>query len=69
MAAESRLDRERGELELPGLVKLYRSDFGPSKGLLALAAAGLGGDDASWILAHEGELSIRFTRFDWQLAP
>ena len=67
VAAESRLDRARGELELPGLVKLYRDDFGAREQLLALAADGLGRDDADWIRAHQDQLTVRFARFDWRL--
>jgi hypothetical protein len=67
MQAESRLDRERGELELPGVVKLYRTDFGERRDLLALATRTLQPGDADWIRSHAAELRLAFARFDWQL--
>jgi Protein of unknown function, DUF547 len=67
--AESRLDREQGELELPGVVKLYRSDFGSDAELIELAAHYLDPDDAAWVREHAGDLRIGFARFDWQLVP
>lgn len=67
VAAESRLDRERGELVLPGLVKLYRADFGTDVDLAELAARSLGGEDAAWIRARDGEVMLGFGRFDWHL--
>ena len=67
MKAESSLDREAGVLTLPGVVKLYRSDFGPDRELVDLAARALGGSDAEWIADHAAELDIGYARFDWQL--
>ena len=67
MRAESRLNREQGELELPGVVKLYRSDFGSDAELIELAARYLEPDDSAWVREHAGELRIVFARFDWQL--
>ncbi|MDP9187831.1 MAG: DUF547 domain-containing protein, partial [Actinomycetota bacterium] len=66
--AESRLDRDRRELELPGVIKLYRSDFGPDADLVELAARSLDEEDGAWIRGHAGELRIRYASFDWQLA-
>ena len=68
MEGESSLDREAGLLTLPGVVKLYRSDFGPDRELAGLAARALGGSDAEWIAAHPDELEIDYAPFDWQLA-
>jgi hypothetical protein len=68
MEAESSLDREAGALTLPGVVKLYRSDFGPDRELIALAARALGASDAEWIEAHAGELKIDYAPFDWRIA-
>ncbi len=67
MEAESDLDREAGALTLPGVVKLYRSDFGPDGELAELAARALGGSDAEWIRANAGELKLEYAGFDWQL--
>jgi hypothetical protein len=69
LAAESTLDRERGVLELPGLLRLYRGDFGPEAELVSLAAAALGGEDEEWIAANSGRIEVRFGRFDWRLVP
>jgi Protein of unknown function, DUF547 len=67
IAAESRLDREGGELELPGLVKLYRGDFGPDRELVEMAAASFNGADASWIRERGEAIRIRFAPFDWRI--
>lgn len=67
MEGESSLDRERAVLRLPGVVKLYRSDFGPDEELVELAAWALGGGDADWIREHADELKIGFEKFNWQL--
>lgn len=66
--AESSLDREQGTLELPGVVRYYRSDFGGEAELIELAAEHLGEDDGAWIRAHAGELRLGFARFDWRMA-
>lgn len=68
LAAESALDRKSMRLTLPGLVKLYRSDFGGDEDLVEMAADALGGEDAAWIRARAGELRIGYSRFDWRLA-
>jgi hypothetical protein len=68
LRAESRLDRERSELELPGLIKLYRSDFGSDRDLIDLAIRHLEPDEADWIRDHADELDLAFARFDWHLA-
>ena len=67
MEAESSLDREAGVLTLPGVVKLYRSDFGPDSELVALAARALGGDDGNWIRERGAGLKLRYAKFDWRL--
>ena len=67
VAAESSLNRERRTLELPGVIKLYRKDFGPDPELVELAAESRGGEDASWIREHARTLRIRFARFDWHM--
>ena len=47
-------------LTLPGVVKLYRSDFGPTRELVDLAARALGGSDAEWIAEHAADLEIDY---------
>lgn len=69
VAAESDLERERGRLVLPGLIKLYRSDFGPDQELVALAAESVGGADGNWIREHRDRLKLTYAKFDWHLVP
>lgn len=68
MRAESSLDRERRRLELSGVVRYYRADFGGKAALVELAADNLADDDAAWIREHADELRLGFARFDWRLA-
>ena len=44
------------ELELPGVIKIYRADFGPDEELIELAATSIGGADGEWIREHRQEL-------------
>ena len=67
LAAESELDRERGRLVLPGLMKLYREDFGTEAERLDFAADHLPEDDADWIRANRDRIRISWSRFDWTL--
>ena len=69
VAAESDLDRDRKRLELPGLIKVYRGDFGPDPELVELAAESIGGADGDWIREHRDELKLGFGRFDWRMDP
>ena len=60
-AQETRLERGRNRVVLPGLCKLYARDFGSRRELLEFAER------------HMDEplsgLRVGFTRFDWTLAP
>lgn len=56
LAAETDIDRERGEVRLPYLMKLYRADFADP---VAFAQEHLGEDLAG--------LRVRYGRYDWQL--
>ncbi len=60
--AETRLDRERGKLELPYLMRLYKADFGDP---IEFAVARLEPEDAAWV--REQAPSASFGRFDWTL--
>ena len=66
ITAESDPDEAGGTLTLPGLMKLYRSDFGGRDGMVRFAAARL--PDSNWIEEAGDGLRIRFTRFDWRTA-
>lgn len=69
VASESTLERERTTLVLPGVVKLYRADFGTDRDLIDLAARALSDSDADWIRRHSGDLKLRFAKFDWRIVP
>ena len=68
VAAESDLDRDRERLELPGLIKVYRGDFGADLELVELAES-IGGADGDWIRDHRDDLKLGFLRFDWRMDP
>jgi hypothetical protein len=59
LEGETDVDRARGEVRLPYLLKLYRADFGGASGAVSFAAARLGEDLAG--------LRVRFGSYDWSL--
>jgi hypothetical protein len=67
LEAESEFDREGGALVLPGLIKLYRSDFGSKGEQVDFAAVHLP-DQAAWIRELGGRLRVSYARFDWTIA-
>lgn len=60
--AETSVDRARGKLELPYLMRLYKADFDDG---IEFAAARLEPDDATWV--REQGPAASFGRFDWTL--
>jgi hypothetical protein len=60
LAQEARVERQSGQVVLPGLCKLYARDFGGRAGLVRFAEEWLGE-------SLEG-LRLRFASFDWTLA-
>jgi uncharacterized protein DUF547 len=66
MRAETAIDRERGRIELPYLLRLYRPDFGGRTGAREFAAGYLEAGDDAWV--REREPAISFRRFDWTFA-
>ena len=66
LSAESDQDEAGNKLTLPGLMKLYRGDFGGREGMIRFAAARL--PDSDWIEEAGDGLRIRFNRFDWRTA-
>lgn len=68
LAAEAGLDRERATLTLPGLVKLYRRDFGPVSDQIDLVRDVLAPADAGWLRENRERLRVRYGRFDWTMA-
>lgn len=66
LLAESDMDPEGRRLTLPGLMRLYRRDFGGRGGMIAFAAARL--PDAEWLRRPGSRVRLRFNRFDWRMA-
>jgi hypothetical protein len=64
--AETVLDRERGRVRLPYLMRLYRADFGGARRAGEFAAARLDPDDGAWV--RERRPRISYGRFDWTVA-
>lgn len=69
LAAETTIDRDGRRLELPGLLKLYRADFGSEAELVSAAAGAIGGGDGGWISANSARLEVAFGRVDWRMVP
>lgn len=59
LEAETEIDRTRGLVRLPHLLKLYRADFGGAGGAVAFAAAHLDEDIAG--------LKVRYGDYDWTM--
>ena len=66
LEAECEIDRAGGAVVLPGLMKLYRADFGGSAAQLGFAAAHLPGE-AAWLRENASRLRVRYARFDWTI--
>jgi hypothetical protein len=66
LSAETDSDPTRRTLVLPGLMKLYRRDFGESDAMVRFAVAHL--PDSDWIEEAGDALRLRFSRFDWRMA-
>ena len=64
--AETVVDRDRGRVWLPYLMRLYRSDFGGSARAREFAAERLAPEDAAWV--RERRPSVSYCRFDWTVA-
>jgi hypothetical protein len=65
MRAETDVAADRGEVELPGLLKLYRADFGNRKEQLRFAARHVPQLDA--LLEQEEKPSVSYASFDWRV--
>lgn len=66
LEAESDFRRETGTVTLPGLVKLYRSDFGGRAEQIEFVAAHLP-EQAEWLRANADGLRVGYARFDWTI--
>jgi hypothetical protein len=65
LQAETDVDADRGTIELPGLLKLYRADFGNDEAQLRLAARYIPQLDA--MLEQEPKPRISHAPFDWRV--
>jgi hypothetical protein len=68
LEAESDLDRGRSTLTLPGLVRLYRRDFGPVPDQIELLRNVLPPADLDWLRENRERVRVRYDRFNWTLA-
>ncbi len=68
-ATEARTDRDRAELVLPALMRLYRTDFGSRAEQVRFASAHLPSADAGWLQANAGAVRVRYGGFDWTMDP
>jgi Protein of unknown function, DUF547 len=68
-ATEASLNRARRILELPGLIRFYRRDFGGRAARVAFAIDQLGAADAEWLRRNLAGVRIRYARFDWTMLP
>lgn len=67
LTAEAAIDRDRASVVLPGLIKLYRRDFGSRQEQLDLLANCLPAADAAWLRRGVDEVRVRYSRFDWTM--
>ena len=67
VVAESELDAERGSVRLPGLMRLYRSDFGDRDEQLRFASARMPALES--LLGRDDGPSVSYSRFDWTAVP
>ena len=68
LAAEASVDSDAGCLTLPGLMKLYRADFGNRSRQVDLAADWLPAQEREWVRSRTKRLGVSYARFDWKLA-
>jgi len=66
LASESNLDREARRVQLPALMKIYRTDFGDRRRQLAFASEHLG-PDAAWLREEGDPVEVSYGRYDWTL--
>lgn len=66
--AETSIDRDRREVTLPRLLRLYRADFGPAGSRLRFVTARLMPDDAEWLRGNRDRISIDYGDYDWTIS-
>lgn len=66
--AETSIDRDRREVTLPRLLRLYRPDFGPAGSRLRFVTARLMPDDAEWLRGNRDRISIDYGDYDWTIS-
>lgn len=67
-ATEARLDRERGVVTLPRLMKYFRADFGTREDALRFAASHFDAADGEWLRVHLGDVRVRHSPYDWTIS-
>ena len=65
LQTETDVDADHGTVELPGLLKLYRADFGDEDAQLRLAARYIPQLDA--LLEHQPKPRVSHAPFDWRV--
>lgn len=65
---ETVLEPERRQVRLPRLMRLYAADFGDRARQLEFAASYLP-QLADWLREAEAAVRVRYSRFDWSVAP
>ena len=68
MAAECDLDQERARLVLPGLMRLYRADFGTREDAAAFAARMLPPEERGYVERNRERIRVSYHRFDARIA-
>jgi hypothetical protein len=68
LTSEVSVDRGRGRVRLPGLMRLYREDFGSRADAVAFVARHLPGADGAWLSANGTRAGVRYGRFDARVA-
>jgi hypothetical protein len=69
LGTEIAIDRERGRVTLPYLLKLYRRDFGGTASQITFAAAHLPAADASWLRDLDASYGrVEYGPYDWTIA-
>lgn len=65
-ASDAALDRARGVVTLPRMMKYFAADFGPRDEALRFAAAHLDAADGAWLLENLARVKIRYSPWDWR---
>ena len=67
-AQEAAVDRARGIVTLPRLMKYFAADFGDREAALRFAAQQIEASDAAWLLENLARVKVRYSPYDWTIA-